>query len=175
MAKKKTSKRKQRLINLKISAKAQQRANNKKLENYKGRALTKEERERRDAIIWRGVQLNTQLNEADKKLNKLVKKPKKDKLRKLQSPNFDYDILLYFRVMEKNDFEEYIFESGNVISLNGLKRVSDSEKIYDLINMYWQRMASKDVVELRISESGDAISRLLDSDEIPDDNEFDIM
>ncbi len=167
------SKRKKKLIALKISVKARQRSNLKQLDKLKGRTdLTAKEKEKRSNLLWQGVQLNGVLNETQKKLNKIVKHPLKDKDRDVLKPDFDYDVQVYFRISDKAKCEDFVFEELN--ELNNLKRLKDAEKIQALINYWWSKMASKDVVQIRYDEAGTGYGNIMDGEEI-DDDEFDIM
>ena len=166
---KKISAARRKQINLLISQKARLRSLNKKIDKLKAdpRTLT-QKRPEMNEFISQGVKINTEIVKLEKKTGAA----KKNKFRNVKKDPNKLPIVLG-KVWEKNDIEKYIFEGGQVKSINGKKINKDGEAVLDLLNKCYQQMGPTDYVQLQVGRDGQCILSIVNADEINDD-EYDI-
>jgi hypothetical protein len=153
--------KKQDLINLKSRITRDNKKINKELDKlYEigNNKLTKEQKELRNDLFTRQLQNNGLTKKVQERLNKVVKKPKKDKLAESPNKSFEYLIAEDFIITEKSNAENLIitFEF-----FNNLKRSVDAEKIQDIINVAWGSMDSKDAFRVEYNPKKDGIGYIL--------------
>lgn len=151
MAKKapKMSDRKRRLINKKISIKAAYRKNNKLREKLKSKDLTNAELKKlTNQYLNKNVELNTELDELQTKLNRVSKKKA---IKYVYEPSEGTDVIeTDYRAWDKQEFSEEIFEDSGITEVNGFKKNRDADKVLDLIHSLSLDMTSKDVYKYEI-------------------------
>ena len=135
---KKTSAKKQKLINAKISAKAQLRALEKKREILLDADLTRKQRMiELNKLLGREVALKTIYNEADRKLNpqtNVIEKDEKKTILNLKS------------FWKKKEAKKALLKTLKLKSINGKDLKTDAEEADDEIENLYKTMGNYDRV-----------------------------
>ena len=135
---KKTSARRQKLINAKISAKAQLRALEKKREKLLDADLTRKQRMiELNKLLGREVELKTIFNEADRKLN-----PQKNIIQKDKNKT----ILNLKSFWKKKEAKKDLLKKLKLKSINGHDLKTDAEAADDEIEKLYKTMGNYDRV-----------------------------
>ncbi len=174
MAKKRkpTSKRKQKLINAKISAKAQKRSIEKKLASFPQKDLSKTQKHERNELLTRAVGLNTIIYDADVKLDKLTKRKRPVNNFRAESDEDSLRVVLG-NYWHKADIEDYIAKHVN--SLNGHSMKKDADAVFSTLNEAYNQMGNYDYISVSIDMEDNATLHIVHKDDIEDDNEIEFL
>lgn len=153
--------KKQDLINLKRRITLDNKKINKELDTlYEigNNKLSKEQKELRNELFTRQLQNNGLKKKVQQKLNKVVKKPVKDKLAQKPIKDFEYLIPEDFIITEKSKCENLVM---TLKIFNSIQINKDAEKVQDIINLAWGNMDSKDAFRVEYNPKKNGIGYIL--------------